>query len=691
MKGTHRKAIAYKVMILVCAIVLSPWFAISANADTSESPINTQDSLTPDGDSHNSANEIGPQIVACGDPGTHTGYGTYGGTLVWNEHVDGDDCVLELVSGTIPDHGTGGNDWTNAPWYRNRYSVTKVVVDDNPADPVTLAPNGSYGLFSGMSNLRSADVRNLDTHNATDLHWIFTGCVKLTELDVTPNGNKWNTGNVTNMQDLFSVCTSLKSIIGIEQWDTGRLTTTLSMFQQDWSLESLDISGNGWTTRQVTDMRSMLEGCPKLRKIKINQNTINLHQAFTSWVSNSFLPTPTYTDTTGTQKIIGATSSTITTTTPTWLYAGPNVRYDAGGGTLGTTCQTGGVYGQPICTDVTKPGYRLTGWNTEANGTGTAYPLTSTVPFVPFTTQINGNIWRGIRYVRVTGDGVLYPMWEKTTPIISKIIPKIDGSMEIKGTTPRSTMLGDTFTTTPYTAQTGGISGTSSVNGIPDSVPAAPWTGSWTSSTNPFTNLPGRTINADRSVSLWLTSKLNNGVSQGVESERARFTVDTVAPAAPELYLAGRTPSSGMGVELTIQGTIRAYDSASAPTEAGDKITVTWHDGTTTTVISGTNGSFTVDVPAGTLLDGSQNATVTIWDQADGDGADGHHPAGYNNTANQSQTYNVRLLLPTVDNLPETGGPGQRTWAAILGTIAALALATGTPFRYHARRKHSIR
>lgn len=71
MKGTHRKAIAYKVMILVCAIVLSPWFAISANADTSESPINTQDSLTPDGDSHNSANEIGPQIVACGDPGTH--------------------------------------------------------------------------------------------------------------------------------------------------------------------------------------------------------------------------------------------------------------------------------------------------------------------------------------------------------------------------------------------------------------------------------------------------------------------------------------------------------------------------------------------------------------------------------------------------------------------------------------------
>ncbi|MBB2955017.1 hypothetical protein FHX77_000397 [Bifidobacterium commune] len=256
---------------------------------------------------------------------------------MWNEHVDGDDCVLELVSGTIPNHGTGPYDWMNAPWYQNSDSITKLVVDDNPADPVTLDTNSSYGLFCRMSNLRSADVRNLDTHNATSLLWMFTGCVNLTQLDVTPRDNKRNTSNVTNTQDLFSVCTSLKSIIGIEQWNTGKFSTTLSMFQQDRSLEFLDISGNGWTTRQVTDMRSMLEGCPILQKIKINPNTINLHQAFTSWVNNSSLSAPAYSDTTGTQKIIGATSSTITTTTPTWLYSNQNVRYDAGGGTLGTT------------------------------------------------------------------------------------------------------------------------------------------------------------------------------------------------------------------------------------------------------------------------------------------------------------------------------------------------------------------
>ncbi|MBB2955018.1 hypothetical protein FHX77_000398 [Bifidobacterium commune] len=185
---------------------------------------------------------------------------------------------------------------------------------------------------------------------------------------------------------------------------------------------------------------------------------------------------------------------------------------------------------------------------------------------MPFTTQNNGIIWYAIPYVRVADNNiVLYPVWEPVTRVISKITPKTDGSVEIKGTMPGGTALGDTFTTTPYTVQAGGTPGTTSTNGAPDSVPTAPWTGSWTSSTNPYTSLHGRTINADQSVSLWLTSRLNNGLNQSAESTRARFTIDTIAPAAPGLHLGGRTAFSGTGVRQTIQGTVRAYDSVSAP------------------------------------------------------------------------------------------------------------------------------
>jgi hypothetical protein len=198
MKGTRHKAITYKAMTLICVTILFCAFAPSALAETDGSPVSptiqedfpSQDSPSEGSDSRNGTNDIGPQIATCGDPGTHTGYGPYGGSLVWNEHVDGEDCVLELISGTIPNHGTGPYDWMNAPWYQNSDSITKLVVDDNPDDPVTLDTNSSYGLFCRMYNLRSADVRNLDTHNATSLLWMFTGCVKLTQLDVTPRDNK---------------------------------------------------------------------------------------------------------------------------------------------------------------------------------------------------------------------------------------------------------------------------------------------------------------------------------------------------------------------------------------------------------------------------------------------------------------------------------------------------------------------
>jgi surface protein len=363
MKTTHHNHTRRWVALLACATILSCTLAPSALAESSAEPpaslqeksqptdrLPIQDAPSGGNDAYGGVNTVGPQTASCNLPGRHTWEGPHGGgTLVWNEHVDGDDCVLELESGVVPSHdGTASNNAREVvPWYGDS-SVTKLVVDDNPADPVTLAARSGYALFFRLGNLRSVDVRNLDTHNEVGINSMFAYCYKITEVDVTPNGNKWNASKFVNIGNMFLGDISLKRIIGIEQWDTPSLTDTYSMFFNCQSLESLDISGPGWTTRNITTtphvywlgMSSMLEGCPKLQKIKVNQNTINLHLAFKDQDYHSHLLVPVYADATGTQWIHGEVSSNITATTPTWLYLSNDPIYDADGGTLGPSCRS---------------------------------------------------------------------------------------------------------------------------------------------------------------------------------------------------------------------------------------------------------------------------------------------------------------------------------------------------------------
>ncbi|KFI44855.1 hypothetical protein GA0061078_0999 [Bifidobacterium bohemicum] len=58
---------------------------------------------------------ISPQLITCSQPGEHLWPET-GGTdpLHWKEESVGNDCVLTLTTGTVPDYG-GTDDATGVP------------------------------------------------------------------------------------------------------------------------------------------------------------------------------------------------------------------------------------------------------------------------------------------------------------------------------------------------------------------------------------------------------------------------------------------------------------------------------------------------------------------------------------------------------------------------------------------------
>ena len=108
-----------------------------------------------------------------------------------------------------------------------------------------------YVLENKLSNIIFGE--NWTTENVTNMGQMFTGCNKLTSLDVSD----WNTSNVIYMASTFALCDNLKEL-NLSNWDTSHVITMANMFQSCKSLNDLDFSK--WNTSNVTDMSVMFQG-----------------------------------------------------------------------------------------------------------------------------------------------------------------------------------------------------------------------------------------------------------------------------------------------------------------------------------------------------------------------------------------------------------------------------------------------
>ena len=201
-----------------------------------------------------------------------------GVTMTIYQEADG-KYTLELkptngVSGTLAkkfrDFGfNGGLDQTD-------YKISNVIFKGNikfPAGWSDYFTNSNYdcGAFSGKNfndNLESVDFGDIDTSQVKEMNATFYGCTKLKTIKGL---EKFNTGKVEDMGYVFYGCSSLTSL-AIDGWDTSQVTNMLYMFGDCSSLTNLDIGS--WNTSQVTNMVDMFSGCSSLTRLDIdNWNT----------------------------------------------------------------------------------------------------------------------------------------------------------------------------------------------------------------------------------------------------------------------------------------------------------------------------------------------------------------------------------------------------------------------------------
>ena len=154
-------------------------------------------------------------------------YAKYVETTIASETTGGvtwklyDNGLLKLY----PTNGVSGTmksfeGYSSSPWYDYKTQIKSVKIEKG----VKAGSKCSY-MFYGC-DIVTADVKELDTSNVTDMRNMFTFCKNLTSLDI----GGWNTGNVTRMNEMFYGCSMLESL-DIGSWDTGNVTSMINMFR----------------------------------------------------------------------------------------------------------------------------------------------------------------------------------------------------------------------------------------------------------------------------------------------------------------------------------------------------------------------------------------------------------------------------------------------------------------------------
>ena len=165
------------------------------------------------------------------------------------------DNLRSSREGTTYDLNTGSAD-TEWDTDDTKSNVTKVVFDPSFAGA---RPSTTRGWFFRMYELESITGMNyLNTSEVTNMNYMFMGCTKLTNLDVS----HFDTSNVTDMIQMFNGCYSLTSL-DLSSFNTSKVTDMLWMFHSCINLQTIYV-GSGWTTNVLMISSEMFYDCTKL-------------------------------------------------------------------------------------------------------------------------------------------------------------------------------------------------------------------------------------------------------------------------------------------------------------------------------------------------------------------------------------------------------------------------------------------
>ncbi len=155
-------------------------------------------------------------------------------------------------------------------------TVTAYVEDDGLGAgtyKLTLAGNGSNviyansnsnGAFSFGSKLKAINnLKLLNTQNATSMVYMFEDDSSLEALDLSA----FNTSNVTSFAYMFDGCSSLKTL-DLSSFNTAKAKTMASMFVNCKALTAVDLSS--FVTSNVESMYAMFNNCKALQSLDLS-------------------------------------------------------------------------------------------------------------------------------------------------------------------------------------------------------------------------------------------------------------------------------------------------------------------------------------------------------------------------------------------------------------------------------------
>lgn len=194
--------------------------------------------------------------------------GTDAETVTWYI-TSGNELVIAPAngeSGTLPDYV----DDSSFPWVKNTSIKTATI------EPGVKTGSNVSHLFDGCSELVSINgLNNLDTQNATNMGYMFSGCFKLSDVDLS----NFVTSNVTNMDNTFNGCASIVEL-DVSKLNTANVASMGGMFLGCSNLTALEGLDN-FDTLNVVNMRSMFEGCSELAEINVSSfKTSNVSSMF---------------------------------------------------------------------------------------------------------------------------------------------------------------------------------------------------------------------------------------------------------------------------------------------------------------------------------------------------------------------------------------------------------------------------
>lgn len=159
-----------------------------------------------------------------------------------------------------------------SPWDEKCGEIVKVIFDSSFKKVTNIKSTACF--FYRLRNLTTIiGIENLNTSNVTEMQVMFSGCSSLKKLDLS----HFDTSNVTNMHQMFYGCENLESI-NVSNFKTNKVTDMGMMFEGCKQLKSLDLSS--FNTENVegddgmTGMYGMFEDCQSLKKLDLsNFNT----------------------------------------------------------------------------------------------------------------------------------------------------------------------------------------------------------------------------------------------------------------------------------------------------------------------------------------------------------------------------------------------------------------------------------